>query len=132
MKIKRPLLQRDIEAYFSAEREIKKTRHGDTPQMLTDAIVKFHTSVSQIQNMNNAKYNVLAEQYAQLLRISKISDDELSAAERNGISLRAAVAAGILEGCTPDDIDAMPPYKVTQLTVELSEALNEAYEVPKN
>ena len=125
--MKTPLLQRDIEAFFDAENDIREGRYNLTPQVLTDALITFHREATKAGATGDT-YRQLLGEFTNSLHLTKRSTQAKAGPIANGIAVRAAMQAGILETA---DVDAMPPWKVTQLATEILEAIKAAYEIPK-
>lgn len=126
--IKSPLLQRDIEAYFDAYREIGEQRYGLTPETLTAALTLFHREINKA-NVTTEQYRILANEYAATLRTVKRDTQDQAGPIANGIAVRAALRAGWLEINSVEDLE---PWHVSQLANEIVEAVKKAYDVPKN
>lgn len=129
MKVKTQLLQKDIEAYFEADMEIRNNRYGLTPDTLTDALLAFHKAMMAAKVPANYHTALLSE-FTQNVRAILNKPHQIGPVLENGVHVRAACVAGIIDG-DPDAIGEMQPWEVTQLRDELTQAINKAYEVPK-
>jgi hypothetical protein len=129
MSIKTQLLQKDIEAYFDAEREIRTQRYALDAGSLTAALVMFHREVAKL-GMTADQYRTLAAEFAATLRAIKRESVDMAGPVANGIAVKAAQRAGMLEGV--GDVGMLEPWRVRDLAMEIIAAMNAAYEVPKN
>ena len=129
MNVKTQLLQKDIEAYFEAERTLQDGRYGLTPENLTAALVVFHKAATEAA-VNPKLYQILATEFTQAIRAAKSKTHDTRGPVANGISLRAACIAGIIDG-DQDAVGELQPWEVVQLTEKLSQAITAAYDVPK-
>lgn len=129
MKVKAQLTQGDIENYFEAEREIREERYGFTAENFTAALLLFHKSAMEAR-VTKEHYSILAAEFSTALRVIKRTPADVVSPIANGINVRAAMRAGLIDG-DPATVTDLRPWQITQLTTELSAAITEAYDIPK-
>lgn len=125
--IKSPILQRDAEAFFQADAELRAGITLLTPVDIATALGVFHANVIK-GKPTPEQYRELAAQFTQALTLQQRSKP--AGALNNGLLLRAACRAGLVVGLDESAVGEMSPGEVLKLASAVSEALQAAFDVP--
>ncbi len=126
------LKQRHIEEFLEARREIKLGIADTDARAFATALMGFAMELAK-QGLKPEQYNATITEYAQGVTRIESRRGELTAAEEDGIRVRAAVRVGWFgDELVEDDIAEMEPWRVDQLADAVAEKFNEAFEVPEN
>ena len=125
------LYQRDAEAFFKAQREIRAGMVSTPAKELADAIVGFLAALKGTDVKPGVpEFTTVFQEFAATLRIAHKPRDDVSAPEYNGVVARSAARCGWLEGWTEADVGDAKPAAITWLAGAVNRALAEAYEIP--
>lgn len=125
--IKNDILQRDAEAFFRAEAELRAGFAALQPEQIAAGLVAFHKGIVQAKP-NAEQYRELAAQFT--LTLTQQQRPLVGGALNNGVIVRAAVRAGLLPGLAEDAIGEMKPGAVLRLANDITDALRVAFELP--
>ena len=124
------LYQRDVEAFFFAQREVKAGIAHISPEEFSKAAGDFIAAmkVSGVKPGSDGFMPIFRE-FTQGLYTSQAPRSEMSGPERNGIIVRSAIRCGWIGG-DEDAIGDMHPAAVTWLAGEINDLVGAAFEVP--
>ncbi len=126
------LKQRHIEAFLKARREIKEGYADFNAETFAAALSNLAVELEK-KAIDKDKFNVTLAQYTQGLLAMDERRGELSAAEMDGVSVRAAARCGWFgDDLKEEDVPELTPYEVDRLSTAVADTFNAAYEVPKN
>jgi hypothetical protein len=128
--VKDELLQKDVEAYFRAEADLKAGLVELTPESASRAIIDFALAAREAdKTMKDARFTELLREFGATIRTqSRLAVPEGSG---NGCIVRAACRSGILTEVEESAVDNMFPWEVTQLADKIAETISKAFEIPK-
>lgn len=128
--VKEELLQRDVEAYFRADADIRAGLMELTPEALTQAFLGFIAAMKEAGvTLSDARFAEVLREYATTLRTQKRS--AVPGGLGTGIVVRAACRAGILDGLTEAAVGDLKPWEVKQLSDSVDSAIGAAFDIPK-
>lgn len=128
--VKNELLQKDVEAYFKAEADIRAGIVELTPEASSRAIIDFALAVRETGvQVNDARFTELLREFGTTIRAQKrlVVPDGLG----SGIVVRAACRSGLIADVEEGAVGEMLPWQVRQLADEVAEKLQASFEVPK-
>jgi hypothetical protein len=125
--IKNPILQKDAEAFFQAEADLRAGYTRLSADEIAAALGVFHRSLVAAKPTLD-QYRELAAQFAATLQ-AQAKTAPVSALN-SGIIVRAACVAGLLPGIEVGSVDTMTPGAVLKLAGEVSAAIGQAFELP--
>ena len=124
------LYQRDVEAFFAAQREVKAGISRISPEEFSKAAGDFITAMkSSGAKPGSDEFMPIFREFTQGLYTSQAPRSELSGPERNGVIVRSAIRCGWIKG-DDDAIGDMHPAAVTWLAGEVNDLISAAFEVP--
>ena len=128
--VKDELLQKDVEAYFKAEADLRAGLVEITPDAASRAIVDFALAVREADvRVNDARFAELLREFGTTIRAQKrlVVPEGLG----SGVVVRAACRSGIVSDVEEAAVGDMLPWQVRQLADEVAEKLSASFEVPK-
>jgi len=128
--IKDELLQKDVEAYFRADADLKAARKELTPEAASRAIIDFALAAREAdKTMKDARFTELLREFGVMIRTQHLLTASEGAGDGNVV--RAACRAGIVTDLEERGVGEMKPWQVSQLAIEIISLLNMSREVPK-
>lgn len=128
--VKDELLQKDVEAYFRADADLKAGLIELTPKAAQQAIIDFAIAAREADSkMKDARFAELLREFGATIRAQ--SRLTIPSGSGNGIVVRAACRSGIVTELEEKDVGDMKPWQVDQLAEEIADAIAKSYEVPK-
>ena len=129
--IKDELLQRDVEAFYKALADQTAGIVTRTPGELSTALLGFIVALRESkEKISDVRFRMVLSEYAAVLRIPKVTADELDRPRSNGANVRAACVAGVVTDLEEAAVGGMKPWAVRDLATEIYAAITAAYEVP--
>lgn len=125
------LRQRHIEAFLRARREIRNGWNDIGADELATTLVGFATELGKAK-LEADKYRAVIQEFVQGLAKREERRGEISAAEEDGIRVRAAARCEWFDDLDEDDVPDLKAWEVDQLSDQIAGEVNAAYEVPKN
>lgn len=128
--VKDELLQRDVEAYFRAEADLRAGVVELTPDAVSQALIGFALAMKEAGlQVNDARFAELLREYGATIRAQR----RTAAPEGlgNGIVVRAGCRAGIVVDLEESAVGEMRPYAVRQLAEQVAALLQAAFDIPK-
>ena len=123
MRIPEELLQRDLEAYYAADRKIRQ-------HLATEDITRFAGELKLFLEGVDAK-SYSAQQMAVLMpAFNRRMGRGLHNVEENTIYAQAAAKVGWVVDCDAGEIPGLRPYEISQIVTEASAAIDEALTIP--
>jgi len=130
--VKDELLQRDVEAYFKADADIREGLTDLTPQGLSEALVAFALALKEAGVASDKeRFVALLAEFGATLRSQKRDGAVLDNPRSNGVIVRAACRAGVLMDLEERAVGDMKPWQVTQAAKLVNDAIVAAFEIPK-
>lgn len=130
--VKDELLQRDIEAYFKAEAEIRAGLVELTPAGITEALLGFAVGAKDAGVAGDKeRFAALLSEFAATLRSQQRVNADLAGPRTNGVIVRAACRAGLITDLDEHAIGDMKPWQVLEATKLVNGAIAAAFEIPK-
>jgi len=130
--VKDELLQRDVEAYFKADADIREGLTDLTPQGLSEALVAFALALKEAGVASDKeRFVALLAEFGATLRSQKRDGAVLDSPRSNGVVVRAACRAGVLMDLEERAVGDMKPWQVTQAAKLVNDAIVAAFEIPK-
>jgi len=128
--IKDELLQKDVEAYFRAEADLKAGLIELTPEAASRAIIDFALAAREAdKTMKDVRFTELLREFGATVRAqSRLAIPEGSG---NGCIVRAACRSGIVTELEEKSVGDMFPWQVTQLADKVADTISKAFEIPK-
>lgn len=124
------LRQRDVEAFFMAQREIRDGRLSLPIKALAEAVAGF---LKQLADMNirpgTPDFATVFGEFSSTLRATHQPRRALTKAEDTGITIRAAARCGLVAGLAEDAVAEMRPAVVLWLAGEVDQAIGRAYSI---
>ena len=128
--VKNELLQRDIEAYYKSEADIRDGLVEIKPDDASRALIDFALAVREADaKVNDTRFSELLREFGITLRAQK--RNALPNGLGNGMIVRAACRAGIIAGLDEQAVGDMQPWQVIQIANEVADAIQTSLEVPK-
>lgn len=128
--VKHELLQKDIEAYYKAEADLKAGLVELTPESAQTALIDFAIAVREGDpKIKDTRFTELLREFGVTIR-----DQRRLAAPTgsgNGMIVRAACRSGIVADLEEKDVGDMFPWQVIQLANEIADVISSAFEIPK-
>lgn len=125
------LKQRHIEGFLEAVRDLRRSKISVTPEQLSASMTDFAVALMKAKVEGGEFAHALAEYRRGLLEIEKRASD-LTVPEEDGVRVRAAARCEWFSDFDEDDVDDMEPWRVDELSSQITEAFNAAMEMPKN
>jgi len=123
MRIPDELLQRDLEAYYAAERKIRQN-------LASEDIARFARELRLFLEGVEAK-SYSAQQMAVLMpAFNRRMGRGLSQVEENTIYAQAAAKAGWVLNCDAGEIPGLHPWEINQIVEAASAAIEKALTIP--
>ena len=130
--VKDELLQRDVEAYFKADADIRAGLTDLTPQGLSEALIAFALALKEAGVASDKdRFTALLSEFGATLRSRKREGAVLDSPSNNGVVVRAACRAGVLTDLEENAVGDMKPWQVTQAAGLVNDAIVAAFEIPK-
>jgi len=109
--VKNELLQKDVEAYFRADADLKAGIIELTPRAAQQALVDFAIATREADpKMKDTRFSELLREFGATIRAkSRLSVPQGSG---NGIIVRAACRSGIVTELEEKDVGDMMPWQV--------------------
>jgi hypothetical protein len=128
--VKDELLQKDIEAYFRADADLRAGLVELTPGALTQAILGFVAAMKEAGvTLSDARFADVLREYATTLRAQRRSTPPVGLG--TGIVARAACRAGLVEGLTEAGVGDLKPWEVKQISDRVDNIISAAFDIPK-
>ena len=127
--VKTQLKQKHIQAYFEAEQALRENHQRIDPDTLGSALVGFYKLAAGAA-VNKTEFAMMLSEFTAALRHDAQTRTQPKGPAYNGIVIRAAIRAGIVEGLAEDDVGEMLPWEVTKLAGEINDAVVASFEVP--
>ena len=128
--VKDELLQRDVEAYFRADADLRAGLVELTPEALTQALLGFVAAMKEAGvTLSDARFTEVLREYAATLRAQRRA--AVPGGLGTGIVVRAACRAGLLDGLTESAVGELKPWEVKQLSDSVDGAIGAAFDIPK-
>jgi len=130
--VKDELLQRDVEAYFKANADIREGLTDLTPRGLSEALVAFALALKEAGVASDKeRFVALLAEFGATLRSQKRDAAVLDSPRNIGVVVRAACRAGVLTDLEESAVGDMKPWQVTQAAGLVNDAIVAAFEIPK-
>ena len=130
--VKDELLQRDVEAYFKANADIREGLTDLTPRGLSEALVAFALALKEAGVASDKeRFVALLAEFGATLRSQKRDAAVLDSPRNIGVVVRAACRAGVLTDLEESAVGDMKPWQVTQAAGLINDAIVAAFEIPK-
>ena len=129
--IKDEWLQRDMEGFFKARSDMTAGIVALTPDALSGALLAFVMAVRESkEKVGDARFKALLAEYAATLRQPRQAAGALDGPRSNGITVRAAIRAGVAADLEEDAVGDLSPLEVRDLARQIDIIIGKAYEVP--
>lgn len=124
------LRQRDVEAFFMAQREIRDGRLSMPVKSLADAVAGFLRQLADMDiRPGTPDFSTVFGEFSSTLRATHQPRRAITKAEETGVTTRAAARCGIVEGLAEADVADMRPAVVLWLANEVDQAIGRAYAI---
>lgn len=128
--IKDELLQRDVEEFFKARADLTTGIVSLTPDALSGALLMFVAALRESkEKLPDVRFKAMLAEYAALLRVPRLTTEDLDAPRYNGLIVRAACLSGIITDLEDGDVGELSPGVVRDLAASINNAINDAFEV---
>lgn len=128
--VKDELLQKDVEAYFKVDADLKAGIVELTPEAASRALIDFAIAARESDpRMKDARFAELLREFGLMIRNQ--SRLNVPSGMGNGLIVRAACRSGIVTDLEEKDVGDMPPWEVVQLAEEIADKIDKAFEIPK-
>jgi len=128
--VKNELLQKDVEAYYRAEADLKAGLVELTPKAASQAIIDFAISLREADSkMKDARFSEMLREYGVTIRAQ--TRLAIPSGSGNGLIVRSACRAGIVTELDEKDVGDMKPWQVIELANEIADIIAKSFEVPK-
>ena len=130
--VKDELLQRDVEAYFKADADIREGLTDLTPRGLSEALVAFALALKEAGvAADKERFAALLAEFGATLRSQRREAAVLDTPRNHGVIVRAACRAGVLTGLEESAVGDLKPWQVREAAGLVNDAIVAAFEIPK-
>ena len=124
------LYQRDVEAFYAAQREIKAGIARISPEEFSKAAANFITAMKDSGvKPGSDGFTPIFREFTQGLYASQAPRSELSGPERNGVIIRTAIRCEWIGG-DEDAVGDMHPAAAVWLANEIAGTVSAAFDIP--